>query len=128
MPRRSSSSIMRLRASHSRNFWAAAACPVPELRSEEHTSELQSPMYLVCRLLLEQNRACPLGGSGHGGARLLALPPPAALQGRVVGESVACGKGRPSRTRGCLALMNFFLREGAPCGFSPFTPHAALPP
>ena len=26
------------------------------LRSEEHTSELQSPMYLVCRLLLEKNR------------------------------------------------------------------------
>src|SRR5437879_9278584 len=24
------------------------------LRSEEHTSELQSPMYLVCRLLLEK--------------------------------------------------------------------------
>src|ERR1017187_10592677 len=24
-----------------------------QLRSEEHTSELQSPMYLVCRLLLE---------------------------------------------------------------------------
>src|SRR5437762_13909270 len=27
---------------------------VPRLRSEEHTSELQSPMYLVCRLLLEK--------------------------------------------------------------------------
>src|ERR1017187_1036794 len=26
------------------------------VRSEEHTSELQSPMYLVCRLLLEKNR------------------------------------------------------------------------
>src|ERR1017187_5273600 len=25
-------------------------------RSEEHTSELQSPMYLVCRLLLEKTR------------------------------------------------------------------------
>src|ERR1017187_2714953 len=25
-----------------------------EYRSEEHTSELQSPMYLVCRLLLEK--------------------------------------------------------------------------
>src|ERR1017187_10595282 len=25
-------------------------------RSEEHTSELQSPMYLVCRLLLEKNK------------------------------------------------------------------------
>src|SRR5437764_3533169 len=38
------------------------AGPVPPLdlvlvrpdRSEEHTSELQSPMYLVCRLLLEK--------------------------------------------------------------------------
>src|SRR5437762_9422550 len=28
-------------------------CP-PIGRSEEHTSELQSPMYLVCRLLLEK--------------------------------------------------------------------------
>src|SRR5437762_9523344 len=27
---------------------------VPAPRSEEHTSELQSPMYLVCRLLLEK--------------------------------------------------------------------------
>ena len=27
-------------------------------RSEEHTSELQSPMYLVCRLLLEKKTAC----------------------------------------------------------------------
>src|SRR5437763_2819501 len=29
-------------------------------RSEEHTSELQSPMYLVCRLLLEKRKTiCP---------------------------------------------------------------------
>src|SRR5437764_5573629 len=28
----------------------------PRLRSEEHTSELQSPMYLVCRLLLEKKK------------------------------------------------------------------------
>ena len=27
-----------------------------EPRSEEHTSELQSPMYLVCRLLLEKTK------------------------------------------------------------------------
>src|SRR5437879_6806219 len=32
-----------------KNYRAA----VKEDRSEEHTSELQSPMYLVCRLLLE---------------------------------------------------------------------------
>src|SRR5437764_4919699 len=28
----------------------------PAVRSEEHTSELQSPMYLVCRLLLEKKK------------------------------------------------------------------------
>src|SRR5437764_6329474 len=28
----------------------------PGGRSEEHTSELQSPMYLVCRLLLEKKK------------------------------------------------------------------------
>src|SRR5437762_6807165 len=31
--------------------------PIPyRVRSEEHTSELQSPMYLVCRLLLEKKK------------------------------------------------------------------------
>src|SRR5437764_8723310 len=30
--------------------------PRPHMRSEEHTSELQSPMYLVCRLLLEKKK------------------------------------------------------------------------
>src|SRR3712207_8212142 len=29
-------------------------------RSEEHTSELQSRQYLVCRLLLEQKNICPI--------------------------------------------------------------------
>src|SRR5437879_10711608 len=30
--------------------------PFAAARSEEHTSELQSPMYLVCRLLLEKKK------------------------------------------------------------------------
>src|SRR3712207_7079653 len=30
-----------------------------EVRSEEHTSELQSRQYLVCRLLLEKKKICP---------------------------------------------------------------------
>src|SRR5437762_19105 len=45
--------------------WTGAApqstdttAPAGSVRSEEHTSELQSPMYLVCRLLLA--RAPPL--------------------------------------------------------------------
>src|SRR5437764_10966009 len=33
-----------------------AAAVAHEQRSEEHTSELQSPMYLVCRLLLEKKK------------------------------------------------------------------------
>src|SRR3712207_8292197 len=32
------------------------------LRSEEHTSELQSRQYLVCRLLLEKKNQVPLMG------------------------------------------------------------------
>src|SRR5256885_13398322 len=34
---------------------ACAPCPMP-YRSEEHTSELQSPCNLVCRLLLEKKK------------------------------------------------------------------------
>src|SRR5690348_17673970 len=30
------------------------------MRSEEHTSELQSPVHLVCRLLLENNNMIPM--------------------------------------------------------------------
>src|SRR5437879_9008730 len=43
-----------------------------EIRSEEHTSELQSPMYLVCRLLLETKKC----DRAH---RSQAAPPPACL-------------------------------------------------
>src|SRR3712207_8279759 len=32
------------------------ALPIPTARSEEHTSELQSRQYLVCRLLLEKKK------------------------------------------------------------------------
>src|SRR5437764_10786009 len=37
---------------------ATGRSPSPS-RSEEHTSELQSPMYLVCRLLLEKKNNQP---------------------------------------------------------------------
>src|SRR2546425_4952380 len=33
-------------------------------RSEEHTSELQSLAYLVCRLLLEKKNIAPVGSPG----------------------------------------------------------------
>src|SRR5437762_11146254 len=41
-------------------WWAQTVIERPAMRivarSEEHTSELQSPMYLVCRLLLEKKK------------------------------------------------------------------------
>src|SRR5437764_10754640 len=40
-----------------------ATTPLQFLRSEEHTSELQSPMYLVCRLLLEKKKRCYSGSA-----------------------------------------------------------------
>src|SRR5437762_3389001 len=43
-----------LEASEKLSQAAAVIATEPVARSEEHTSELQSPMYLVCRLLLEK--------------------------------------------------------------------------
>src|SRR2546429_4303025 len=40
----------------SMNLIAAEALPVFSGRSEEHTSELQSRLHLVCRLLLEKKK------------------------------------------------------------------------
>src|SRR2546423_5627384 len=44
-------------------------------RSEEHTSELQSLAYLVCRLLLEKKKlTTPYGMGRQGGLRRTELP------------------------------------------------------
>src|SRR5437879_9304446 len=55
------------RARGGRGFPDHAADVLGVARSEEHTSELQSPMYLVCRLLLEKKKlpanGCPVSGS-----------------------------------------------------------------
>src|SRR5437879_9747078 len=45
-----------LRADVRRVYVAQIRRLVDSPRSEEHTSELQSPMYLVCRLLLEKKK------------------------------------------------------------------------
>src|SRR5258708_10634606 len=41
---------------HNNNKWAGIDTFFPGDRSEEHTSELQSPDHLVCRLLLEKKK------------------------------------------------------------------------
>src|SRR5438876_4748803 len=42
--------------SHGRDDYVRMPNRVGGLRSEEHTSELQSPVHLVCRLLLEKKK------------------------------------------------------------------------
>src|SRR5258708_4196511 len=60
--RRASASNWRTRAlawrarSRARRAGASSRTKVPAPRSEEHTSELQSPDHLVCRLLLEKKK------------------------------------------------------------------------
>src|SRR5437879_13251064 len=46
----------RNRHGHGSRYWPPGGDPGGQYRSEEHTSELQSPMYLVCRLLLEKKK------------------------------------------------------------------------
>src|SRR5437764_7747230 len=43
-------------------------------RSEEHTSELQSPMYLVCRLLLEKKNKTRLSKTSVPSSRTILTP------------------------------------------------------
>src|ERR1022692_4987799 len=50
-------------------------------RSEEHTSELQSPCNLVCRLLLEKNNTCE--------------PPRSAARSRAAGRPQVPGWNTP---------------------------------
>src|SRR5687768_17783049 len=71
-------------------------------RSEEHTSELQSRLHLVCRLLLEKKKGHSVGVAQIRTAPgLLVLAPPAvcAVAGARDAAAVCqcCGGGRASR-------------------------------
>src|SRR5258708_22219707 len=50
---------------HRRNLPARSCSRPASARSEEHTSELQSPDHLVCRLLLAKKNCPPLGPASH---------------------------------------------------------------
>src|SRR3954464_9718711 len=73
------------------------------LRSEEHTSELQSHDNLVCRLLLEKNQAsAPRSRTSPQGSSPEPAAPGAARGGGAVGRvlSVFCFSGVRSMGRG----------------------------
>src|SRR2546422_8091347 len=55
LPRRRGNHSLWDKLSHPARTSRPAACTAP-MRSEEHTSELQSRLHLVCRLLLEKKK------------------------------------------------------------------------
>src|SRR2546423_4147159 len=57
---RSQSVLNNSRQASSRSF-SMNGSPTCTVRSEEHTSELQSLAYLVCRLLLEKKKRTTMG-------------------------------------------------------------------
>src|ERR1017187_8409048 len=77
--------------------------------SEEHTSELQSPMYLVCRLLLEKKKKCVDRGRQR-----------SPLGERSIGQ-------RGERRTGCdpakgkISLSLFFFNDRAPPDIYPLS-------
>src|SRR4029077_19198040 len=84
-------------------------------RSEEHTSELQSHLNLVCRLLLEKMR---LVQNTHTTADKLLHT--AIVRNRTAEYWQGIGHWRRM-------LCRFFLKDRAPPGISLFPLHAALP-
>src|ERR1039457_4992053 len=85
-------------------------------RSEEHTSELQSPCNLVCRLLLEKNntieedRDFVLHRGDDGGKRSECGERAGDLAASVVGNDDGIGSF-------------FFFKAGGPPEFNPFPHH-----
>src|ERR1039457_5274064 len=86
-----------------------------QYRSEEHTSELQSPCNLVCRLLLDQILPLPHPGHHWRGADVLLPPLPAPL---LPGHEGPPGGG----VSGELSLQHFLL-VGPRHGDFPLPPH-----
>src|SRR6202522_2698189 len=96
-------------------------------RSEEHTSELQSPQNLVCRLLLEKNnRGGRFNRARHdqhvtsGSAQCIRLDQ------KVTRESDQGIRRALSACDGELS-SSFFLMIRRPPNSSPLPPHAAFP-
>src|ERR1017187_8482488 len=100
-------------------FWKS----IEPIRSEEHTSELQSPMYLVCRLLLEKKMNLPI---------VAAQVSPGAF--RSAGHAVQCQRFARRFARlpadgaqGCLRGFFFFFNDPATPELYPLPLRAPLP-
>src|SRR6266487_1937730 len=109
--------------------WTPPPCSwrCPPRRSEEHTSELQSPVHLVCRLLLEKKktpfspRELSNPSETHRPA-MHALTRAAAGEARPSSDRRARGAGRPLPSG-----LFFFFNDTAPTEIYTLSLHDALP-
>src|SRR5208337_1970334 len=95
----------------------------PSSRSEEHTSELQSPMYLVCRLLLEKKKEISTR-----------MPWDCYRHDNPISPSTTTARASPTkcvsgRSRDCLLpkLFLFFFNDTATTEIYTLSLHDALP-
>src|ERR1022692_3164952 len=96
-------------------------------RSEEHTSELQSPCNLVCRLLLEKKKKQTEPGSYRGGrARTLTN---ARAGSRTPGATAGCPGCLPCVSGNCpvFFFFFFFFNDTATTEIYTLSLHDALP-
>src|ERR1017187_10299683 len=94
-------------------------------RSEEHTSELQSPRYLVCRLLLEKNQAST--GKICQAARLTAHSGRAEAGGAARESRVTVQTQVRAPARKAYAQPYFFFNDTATTEIYTLSLHDALP-
>src|ERR1017187_5912882 len=96
-------------------------------RSEEHTSELQSPMYLVCRLLLEKKKKT--NGTTHAasGARAGAAGHLAGASRRALRAGDDPQRRALSRRWSDQARLFFFFKNRATPEIYPLSPRGPFP-
>src|ERR1039457_4302347 len=90
-------------------------------RSEEHTSELQSPCNLVCRLLLQKKNNQEQRPPPRAPARATGPAAPLARRARDENQRAQSHLQRRPRPDGKRLALVFFLKAGGLPGF-PFLP------
>src|SRR3989304_3219211 len=97
------------------------------LRSEEHTSELQSRLHLVCRLLLEKKTQAWAWHSHNGAAPQVQLYEPN-NPFKLAGCASTAMVVAAAQLRSCAILFRvFFLKDTPPPEIYPFPLPGALP-
>src|ERR1022692_118448 len=101
-------------------------CALP-IRSEEHTSELQSPCNLVCRLLLEKNKKTHPGHKAPARTARRPVPDEHTRRRRVAPTTTQRTARRPVRSSYQVVFLCFFFNNRGPPEIYPLPLHDALP-